>query len=516
MDKRPIAILTFLLLPLSFLISAETLPEQKPTEKKESSAAVIEAHPKEDEFVITKHSVKINGAEINYSAQVGTMSLKDEEGKPKGDIFYIAYTKEGEENNPNRPVTFCFNGGPGSSSVWLHLGAFGPNRIAMTDEGAPLHPFHLVDNEYSLLDLTDLVFIDPISTGYSRAAPGVKAKDFHSVEQDVNSVAQFVRLYTTRYGRWESPKFLAGESYGTTRSAELAYKLHDEDCMEFEGIIMISSVLNYQTFTFHEGNDLPYLLFFPTYAATAWYHKRLNTEYQQDLQKTLEEARQFAFNEYAVALIKGNDLVGEERKAIAEKMSRFTGLTASYIEAHNLRFDESQFSLELLKDNRRFVGRFDSRILGIDNYNSSKDYTSYDPSYSNICGAFAATFYQYAKKELKWEKDDQYIVLANIWPWDYGKAGNNQYLYAGNSLSKTMTENTRLRVYVASGEYDLATPPGTTDYAFKHLDLDPSLRKNITMETFASGHMVYLDKPGLVKLKNDLIRFYKGPAETNP
>jgi carboxypeptidase C (cathepsin A) len=323
--------------------------------------------PKDKESIVrTRHTVTIDGKKIAYEAAAGTMTLKEEDGKTTANIFHVAYTKQGEDLG-KRPITFCFNGGPGSSSVWLHLGTFGPKRVLLSEDGNALKPpARLVDNEWSILDVTDLVFIDPVSTGYSRAAEEKNAKNFHGVEEDVHAVAEFIRLYTTRNKRWQSPKYLAGESYGTTRSAALSNHLQSRVNMRLNGILLVSSILNFQTIRFDEGNDLPFALFLPSYTATAWYHKKLDKNLQGDFRKTLAEVEKFALGEYTTALMKGSKLEGAERQAVTKKLARFTGLSETYVERANLRIEGQRFMRELLREEGYTVGRFDSRIKGKD------------------------------------------------------------------------------------------------------------------------------------------------------
>ncbi len=354
-------------------MTEETKPQEEKKESKEP----------QDNIVITQHTVTIGGHEIKYTATSGTMVLKEEsekggdaknenEGhKPKAEIFFTAYTLDRDEGvadaeyRKTRPITFSFNGGPGSSSVWLHLGLFGPRRVEMGDAGALLAPpYHLVDNEFSMLDVTDLVFIDPVTTGYSRAVEGENPKQFHNFEKDIASVGDFIRLYTTRYNRWVSPKFLAGESYGTTRSAGLSGYLQERHGMYLNGILLISSILNFQTARFTPGNDLPYILFLPTYTATAWYHGRLDAELQKNLRDTLDEVEAFAAGEYATALMKGEALPKAEYDAIIAKLARYTGLSPEYVEHTNLRIEIMRFTKELQRDQRRTTGRLDYAFYG--------------------------------------------------------------------------------------------------------------------------------------------------------
>jgi carboxypeptidase C (cathepsin A) len=460
-----------------------------------------------EEVVETKHKITLGGVEIAYRAVAGTLPIKEGD-KIEGELFYVAYLKEGEQDNPQRPLTFCFNGGPGTCSVWLHLGAFGPQRIALSATGVPLTPNRLEENESSLLDQTDLVFVDTISTGYSREAQSVEAKEFHAVDKDIDSLAQFVRLYTTRERRWLSPKYLIGESYGTIRAIELALKLHDGPCLFFNGLVLISPILNYQTISFDESNDLPYALFFPSYTLAAWYHQRLSEEHQRDFEATLQESKRFADNDYLLALAKGDQLTSDEKSLLAEKIAKLTGLSAAYVEKNNLRVEDYRFSRELLADKNRFIGRFDSRIEGIHNAYDPTDYAYYDPSLEGICGAFAATFHQYAREQLKWERETEYTILANVNPWDFGKRGRNRYFYVGDTLREVMTKNPTLKVFIASGYYDLATPIDTGNYSIDHLNLDPSLKRNIGRKTYKAGHMIYLDKEARLQLRKDLSQFF--------
>lgn len=467
-----------------------------------------------EEFSETFHEVTIDGQPLRYKAIAGNLLLRDDKDKPKAGIFFISYTKEGVRDNKLRPITFCFNGGPGSSSVWLHVGVFGPRRVALTEKGDALPPFQLIDNEFSILDQTDLVFIDPISTGYSRAIPPEDAKNYHGVEEDIKSIAEFIRLYITRYGRWDSPKFLAGESYGTTRAAGLAGYLHNNMYMPVNGLILVSSVLNFQSVLFDAGNDLSYLMFLPSYTATAWYHKRLSPELLQiGLNEAVEQSRQFVTNEYSIALFKGDLLKPEERKKMADDLSRFTGLSSQYIENSNLRVEMMRFAKELLRDRRRTVGRFDSRFEGID-ANVLSEQFEYDPSAEAIFGAFTATLNNYIRTSLKWESNLDYKILANINAhWDYSIA-TNQYLNVVDTLRSVMIRNPFLRIFVANGYYDLATPFFATEYTFNHLGLEPHFYDHVSMKYYEAGHMMYIHFPSLVKFKKDMKEYFTNTLQT--
>ncbi len=467
-----------------------------------------------DNLIETQHKIKIGEREIEYTVTAGTIVLKEEtpdrekdfEGeKAKAEFFFIAYTKTGETENAKRPLTFSFNGGPGSSSVWLHLGLLGPRRVVMEyDGGLPKPPYQLTDNEFSLLNETDLVFIDPVSTGYSRPVEGAKAKDFHGFKKDIQSVGDFIRLYTSRYGRWLSPKFLIGESYGTTRAAALSGYLQERHGLYLNGIMLISAVLNFQTLEFTPGNELPYALYLPSYAATAWYHHALRT--RKPLEKLLTEVEQFAVNEYAPALMKGDTLTPRERKNIVTKLASYTGLSASYIERSNLRIIDMRFFKELLRSRGRTVGRLDSRFLGIDR-DTLGEAIDNDPSFTNIIGPYTATFNDYVRNELKFEKDIPYeIINGQVWPWSYAEH-ENQFVYVAETLRQAISTNPYLKIFVANGYYDLATPYFATEYTFNHLGLDESLHDNIEMGYYEAGHMMYIHLPALEALKIDLANF---------
>jgi len=367
-------------------------------------------------------------------------------------------------------------------------------------------PYELVDNQFSLLDVTDLVFIDPVTTGYSRAVEGENPKQFHNFEKDIASVGDFIRLYTTRYNRWNSPKFLIGESYGTTRSAGLSGYLQERHGMYLNGIMLISSILNFQTARFTPGNDLPYILFLPTYAATAWYHNRLDAALQQDLRATLDEVEEFALGEYSLALMKGDALPKDEYDQIVEKLSRYTGVSQAYVKQTNLRLNIMRFTKELQRDQRRTTGRIDSRFIGIDR-DAAGETWEYDPSIAAIIGPYTATFNDYARTELDFKSDLPYEILSRrVHPWGY-ETHQNQFINVAETLRKAMTINPHLKVIVANGYYDLATPYFATIYTFNHLDLDESLRGNYSMTFYEAGHMMYVHMPSFEKLKADLVDF---------
>lgn len=374
-------------------------------------------------------------------------------------------------------------------------------------DGSPLPPpYRLVENEYTLLDKTDLVFIDPVTTGFSRAVPGEQDKQFHGFKPDIESVGDFIRLYISRYHRWGSPRFLIGESYGTTRAAGLAGYLQERHGLYLNGIMLVSVVLNFMTLDFEPGNDLPFILFLPTYAATAWYHHKLETDLQADLARTLQEVEEFTLGDYATALLQGDDLPPEQRETIAARLARYTGLSIHYIESTNLRINIHRFVKELLRDQRRTVGRLDSRYLGIDRDAAGEGH-EYDPSYAIIQGAYTGTLNDYVRRELRFESDLPYEILSErVHPWSF-EQHQNSYVNVGETLRKAMSMNPHLRVFAANGYYDLATPYLATRYTLSHLHLDESRRANITMTYYPAGHMMYIHAPSLAQLKQDLDDF---------
>jgi len=492
------------------LAKPDEVPAAKPAEKTaaESEKAKGKDGELKEKLVESKHNVVIDGQKLEYTARAGTILLRDETEKPTASIFYLAYTKDGITNASRRPVTFSFNGGPGSSSVWLQLGLLGPRRILLQDDGTPLPPpYKFVDNEYSLLDETDLVFIDPVSTGYSRAVKPEDARKFHGVESDIESVAEFIRLYTTRNGRWGSPKFVIGESYGTTRAAGLSGALRDHLRMNVNGIMLVSTVLNFGTISFAPGNDLPYVLYLPTYAATAWFHKKLPPDLQSlPLRDVLDKAETFAVKDYHAALLRGAALAPEARHAIIQDLARLTGLSADYLDRADLRVPLNRFAEELLRTDNRVIGRFDGRYKGYVRDRSAPG-MEYDPSAEAVFSVFASAFNLYLHDELKYESDLPYEILTNVGPWNWGE--QNRYLDVAGTLADSLTRNPFLKVYVASGIFDLATPYFATRYTFDHLGIDPVLAKNVVMAEYTAGHMMYLNLPDLKKQKADLARFIR-------
>lgn len=459
--------------------------------------------------VRTEHSVTIGGQKISYVADAGTLPIKAEDGKVTANIFFVSYTRPAKDL-ATRPITFCFNGGPGSSSVWLHLGAFGPRRVQLTPKGeAPAPPGRVVENADSILDVTDLVFIDPVSTGYSRAADAKDAKQFHGVEEDIRSVGEFIRLYMTREGRWESPRFLAGESYGTTRAANLVNHMQNRYGMYFNGVVLLSTVLNFETLIFNEGNDLPYILFLPSYTATAYFHNRLGAR-NGTLAEVVQQAKAFAEGPYTVALMKGSQISDDEAAAVAKQMAELTGLSEAYIRKSHLRVEAQHFMAELLRDKGLVIGRFDSRITGMAG-KRIEERPEYDPSYTAVQGPFTDALNDYMRRVLDFRSDLTYEILTSrVQPWNYANAATNRYLNVAPALREALTKNPHLRVFQGSGYYDLATPLLATDYTFSHLGGSKELTSRVTTAYYEGGHMMYTHLPSLRKLHADVTTFIQG------
>lgn len=453
--------------------------------------------------VVTKHKVTTEGREVSYTATVGQLPITNDAGETEAQIFFIAYAvSTNSVRSSNRPLLFVFNGGPGASSVWLHLGAIGPRRVRMLADGSmPPPPYVLMDNELTWLDKADLVFIDPVGTGYSRAVKPELTKKFTTVSGDIDSVGRFIRLYLTQYERWSSPIFLVGESYGTFRAAGLSEYLIEHG-IALNGIIMISSIMNLQTTSFNHGNDLPYVLFLPSYTATAWYHKKLAP--QTDLNKTLEAVEVWTETDYLAALGKGDRLSPEERATIVGKLAEFTGLDKAFIDNRNLRIDSKSFVSELLRKQRQVIGYMDSRFTA-PNLDPSKP-SGFDPTVATIRPPFTATFNDYVHGELGFQSDLEYFTLGGgIGHWDW--EAKNSYADVSDNLRNTFAKNPYMKLFIATGCFDLATPYFATEYTLSHLGLTPPLRDNITTRRYRSGHMMYLDGTSISQLKSDVSLF---------
>lgn len=460
---------------------------------------------------VTHHSVVIGGRTYPYSATAGTITLKDSKGGETARMFYVGYTLDGVTDKSTRPVTFLYNGGPGSSTIWLRMGSFGPKRVVVGD-GEPTSgpPFQLVDNQYSLLDKTDLVFVDAVGTGFSRI---IKAdpKDFYGVDPDIRAFAQFVQTYITQNDRWNSPKFLFGESYGTPRTCGLVDRLWN-DGIQVNGIILLSSVINFQEFVGGDGNDEQFVEYLPTEAAIAWYHHKVPNR-PNDIATFLAPVKQFAMGEYKDVLYQGAWGSSSAREDAVRKLHAYTGLSEQFIRDANLRIQPGEFEKQLLHTSGRITGRLDGRFLGYDE-TPTGEFPDYDPANSSFSGAYVAAFNAYVRDELDYHTDLTYLptnypVVGNAWDIDH-KFNGNDYPLADlmPDLADAMSQNPHLKVFSANGYYDMATPFFGTDYLLAHLPINPALEKNIRYGYYESGHMVYLHVPALEAFKNDLASFY--------
>lgn len=494
---------------------------QEPAQEKEKPAetkAAPQAPVPKEESSVTAHSIQIGGRTIPYKATAGTILLKDDKDEPNASIFYVAYVRSDVKELSQRPLSFLYNGGPGSSSAWLHMGAFGPRRVAtLNAEATPPAPYRLDDNEYSLLDKSDLVFIDPVGTGFSRAVGKAKDKDFWGIDQDVKSLAQFITSYVSRNNRWNSPKFLVGESYGTFRNAALVNYLQSHSGMDFNGVVMVSMVLDLGTISFNPGEDLPYILYLPSYAATAWYHK-VPKDPPADLNSFLEEVRHFASTEYADALMKGRNLGTSEKAAIAKKLSQYSGLSEDYISKANLRVNLPQFMQELQRSRELTTGRLDARFSG-PTFNLLAEYGDYDPQETAITGAFTAELNTYIREELKFGQDKNYLIeseeVGKGWDWKHVRDRGFGFPGSPNvegDLVQAMIANTHLRVEIENGIYDLATPFFEAEYTIDHLGLPEKLRSHIQLKYYDAGHMMYLRQDDLAKLKSNVGSFIESAS----
>ena len=435
------------------------------------------------------------------------MPIKNRDGETEARIFFMAYTLDDAGARGRRPLTFSFNGGPGSASVWLHLGAIGPKRVRMNSDGTmPAPPFELVDNDQTWLNQTDLVFIDPVGTGYSRAVRPDLASKFFGLNGDIESVGEFIRMYLTRYERWTSPLFLAGESYGTTRASALSGYLIDRG-IALNGIVLISTIMNFATTNFAAGNDLPYELFLPSYAATAWYHKKLPADLQaRSVQDVVAEVERWTASDYTLALEKGDRLTPQERQDVVAKLSRYTGLDSRFVDNANLRVSLNLFRKELLRSERRTIGRLDSRFKGFDS-SFATDSPDFDASEAAIRPPYTSTFNNYVRTELGYKTDLEYYILGGgiTSPWNWGT--NNNYVDTSVALRTALAKNPYLRIFVAMGYYDMATPYFAAEYTLHHISLDPLLLRNFSTGYYEAGHMMYIDEKSLGQMRADVGKF---------
>jgi carboxypeptidase C (cathepsin A) len=541
----------------AFVPSLRAAPEVEATAKVETKADAKE-EPKyfeEPPLSVTTHTISVGGKTLKYHATAGYIVLKEEEGKPlvklpgqkspetksetkteakseeptktkdgqkaKAKVFFVAYVLDDTGEPATRPLTFAFNGGPGSSSVWLHMASVAPRRANLTDEGeAPPPPYQLADNESTWLDRTDLVFIDPVSTGFSRPVGKEDPQQYHGLKEDIASVGDFIRLYTSRNNRWLSPKFILGESYGTTRAAGLSDYLQNRYGLYFNGIILVSSALNFQTIEFTPQNNDPYVQFLPSYAASAWYHQKLPANLQsKTLAEVVDAARTFAGSNYVLALARGDQVPAAEKQQLADTLSRFTGLPASDILLWKLKIRDELFFTHLLRPEGKVLGRLDARFSGL-RYEPGSDVSfdrgdEYDPSSEAVNGPLGAAFNDYVRRELSFESDLPYELSVDVQPWNFGDASGG-YPNTADDLRKAMTRHPYLKIWVTCSYYDLATPFFAAENVVAAMNLEPSLRANLRFSYYESGHMLYIHKPSRVKFKADFEKFLDDALHQQP
>ena len=460
--------------------------------------------PAEEKVSTTSHTIRLDGKDIKYTATVGTIPIRLDNGVVQARMFFVAYTKDGEDPH-TRPISFLYNGGPGAATVWLHMGSYAPKSVRMADDGMqPAPPFQLQDNENSLIDATDMVFVDAISTGYSRTAPGVSSAEFHGQDGDLRAFGEFINGWLTAYNRLPSPKYLIGESYGTIRSAGLSAELQQRHGIDLNGIVLISSLLTYQTLSPAPDNDVAWASNIETFTADAWYYKKLPADLQaKSLKQVVDESRTFAWGEYMAALTRGNTLTDAEKTSMANKLARFTGLSPQFILEANLRVSAERFRKELLRDKRLTIGRLDGRFTSLD-LDAAGERQEFDPSNQALQGPYTALFQDYIRNDLKWESDLHYPTSGNVRPWTYVQ---NSYMDMTEALRGTMTRNPFLKVFVAIGYYDMATIMGSAEFNFNHLAYDKQVTDRVSYGYYEAGHMIYIRPGPHEALKNDITKF---------
>lgn len=496
------------ILPACFCLSliASAAPEP---EKSDDAPKKDESPAKSSDPIVRESSVTIDGKKVPYKVTTGKLQLKADDGKPRASIFHVSYERTDTQDPTTRPVMFAFNGGPGSSAVWLHIGVLGPKIVKLAGDGTqpPFPPVQITDNPLSILDICDLVFIDPVSTGYSRAEKDVQPGDFHGLDEDIQSVGDFIRRWVSEHERWSSPKYLLGESYGGIRAAGLSQHLQTRYGMSLNGVVMLSTLLDFATLQPAQGNDLAYQVFLPSLTGTAHFHKKITGDRDQ----LVKDCTEFAFGDYAAALLKGTDLDPAARATIAAKLEKFTGISAETWIRYDLRLDSTSFRSELLRKEGKVIGRFDARVAWgtTDKAASTPDY---DPSYSLAYGAFATAMLDYLGRDLGYKEDQPYEILTGkVQPWKWNTS--NSVVNLSDRLATAMRDNPNLRVLVMGGYTDLATPPTGVAYSVRHmLNLPENVRNNISTTYFDGGHMFYLNPPDLIKCRKDIVNFIQAPV----
>ncbi|HYV97368.1 MAG TPA: hypothetical protein VE967_07955 [Gemmatimonadaceae bacterium] len=506
-------------LSLAFILPLVSTPAQARGNQTQQAPVPAAGGPREEYFGLaeekvstTSHTARVDGRDIKYTATVGTIPIRLDNGQIQARMFFVAYTKDGEDPR-TRPISFLYNGGPGAATIWLHMGSFAPKHVRMAEDGfQPAPPFVLEDNENSLIDATDMVFVDAISTGYSRTAMGVSSEQFHGQAGDIRAFGEFINGWLSTYNRWSSPKYLIGESYGTIRSAGLSQELQTRHGIDLNGIALISSLLTYQTLSPAPDNDVAWASNIETFTADAWYYKKLPADLQsKSLKQVVDESRAFAWGEYMSALTKGNTLTDAEKNAMAAKLARFTGLPASFILSANLRVSAERFRKELLRDKRLTVGRLDGRFTSLD-LDAAGERQEFDPSNQALQGPYTALFQDYLRNELKWETDLHYPTSGNVRPWTYDQ---NTYMDMTEALRGTMTRNPFLKVFVAIGYYDMATIMGGAEFNFTHLAYDKQVTDRVSYGYYEAGHMIYIRPSAHKALKSDLVKFINSSKNTS-
>lgn len=484
-------------------------PEQAapPSSQGQSNAREEYFGPAEEKTSVTQHTMRLRGRDVAYTATVGTIPIRLDNSQVLARMFYVAYTKDGEDAR-SRPVSFLFNGGPGAATIWLHMGSWAPKHVQMAPDGfQPAPPFRLQDNEHTLLDATDMVYVDAISTGFSRTAPGISSAQFHGQDGDIRAFGEFINGWLTERNRWSSPKYLIGESYGTIRSAGLSRELQQRHGIELNGIVLVSALLTYQTLAPAPNNDAAWASLIQTFTADAWYHRKLAPDLQaKSIKQVVDDARTFAWGEYMAALTKGHTLTDAERTATAAKFSRLTGVSPQFILEANLRVSAERYRKELLRDQRLSIGRLDGRFTSLD-LDAAGERQEFDPSNQALQGPYTALFQDYVRNELKWQTDLRYPTSGNVRPWTYVQ---NSYMDMTEALRGTMTRNPFLKVFVTVGYYDMATIMGGIEFNFTHLAYDKQVSERVSFGYYEAGHMIYIRPSAHQALTADITKFIAG------